>query len=322
MGAGEQAADPAMHRVSGATPAGTADVPDCNSLDWDTVESTGRGTVYSYVMPQHPPMPLMEYPVHRRACRSRRRSAVGVEPARHRPCRRRSRHARRGLLRDVRHHRRERRRAAPVPAGPIDGHAHRERIYGLHLHRRPGDDRQGRASALRAPRHPRTPHRARRRRCTPRRRAMARTGDGRPARNLAARERGRQRPRLCRVGVASHRGGLERRAGAGLRHPAARRRHHRPLRRRGAAAALPSRRYRRLTTYSQRDWRSPAAPTRPHRRPRRVATATAGGSTAPRSWYRQPSWPTPSSSRPRSTTATSASSSSTRTPTASRFGLS
>ena len=36
--------------------------PTCNSLDWDTVESTGRGTVYSYVMPQHPPMPLMEYP--------------------------------------------------------------------------------------------------------------------------------------------------------------------------------------------------------------------------------------------------------------------
>jgi uncharacterized OB-fold protein len=36
--------------------------PTCNSLDWDSVESSGRGTVYSYVMPQHPPMPLMEYP--------------------------------------------------------------------------------------------------------------------------------------------------------------------------------------------------------------------------------------------------------------------
>jgi uncharacterized OB-fold protein len=36
--------------------------PACNSLDWDTVESSGRGTVYSYVMPQHPPMPFMEYP--------------------------------------------------------------------------------------------------------------------------------------------------------------------------------------------------------------------------------------------------------------------
>ena len=36
--------------------------PACNSLEWDTVESSGRVTVYSYVMPQHPPMPLMEYP--------------------------------------------------------------------------------------------------------------------------------------------------------------------------------------------------------------------------------------------------------------------
>jgi uncharacterized protein len=36
--------------------------PTCHSLDWDTIESSGRGTVYSYVMPQHPPMPLMEYP--------------------------------------------------------------------------------------------------------------------------------------------------------------------------------------------------------------------------------------------------------------------
>ena len=36
--------------------------PACNSLEWDTVESSGRGTVYSFVMPQHPPMPFMEYP--------------------------------------------------------------------------------------------------------------------------------------------------------------------------------------------------------------------------------------------------------------------
>lgn len=36
--------------------------PACNSLEWNTVESSGRGSVYSYVMPQHPPMPLMEYP--------------------------------------------------------------------------------------------------------------------------------------------------------------------------------------------------------------------------------------------------------------------
>jgi uncharacterized OB-fold protein len=36
--------------------------PVCNSLDWDTVLSSGRGTVYSYVMPHHPPVPFMEYP--------------------------------------------------------------------------------------------------------------------------------------------------------------------------------------------------------------------------------------------------------------------
>ena len=36
--------------------------PSCNSLDWDTVESSGRGTVHSFVMPQHPQLPLLEYP--------------------------------------------------------------------------------------------------------------------------------------------------------------------------------------------------------------------------------------------------------------------
>jgi len=36
--------------------------PHCQSLDWDTMASTGRGTVYSYVMPQYPPLPFMEYP--------------------------------------------------------------------------------------------------------------------------------------------------------------------------------------------------------------------------------------------------------------------
>ncbi|WP_319448036.1 MULTISPECIES: Zn-ribbon domain-containing OB-fold protein [unclassified Mycobacterium] len=36
--------------------------PHCQSLDWDTLKATGRGTVYSWVMPQYPPMPFMEYP--------------------------------------------------------------------------------------------------------------------------------------------------------------------------------------------------------------------------------------------------------------------
>ena len=36
--------------------------PHCTSLEWDTVTATGRGTVHSYVVPQYPPMPFMEYP--------------------------------------------------------------------------------------------------------------------------------------------------------------------------------------------------------------------------------------------------------------------
>ena len=36
--------------------------PHCNSLEWDTVQASGRGTVHSFVMPQHPTFPFMEYP--------------------------------------------------------------------------------------------------------------------------------------------------------------------------------------------------------------------------------------------------------------------
>lgn len=36
--------------------------PGCNSLSWDTVESTGRGQVYSFVMPRHPSYPWFDYP--------------------------------------------------------------------------------------------------------------------------------------------------------------------------------------------------------------------------------------------------------------------
>lgn len=28
--------------------------PRCNSLDWDTIDSAGRGSVYSFVLPRHP----------------------------------------------------------------------------------------------------------------------------------------------------------------------------------------------------------------------------------------------------------------------------
>ncbi|MCV7399461.1 Zn-ribbon domain-containing OB-fold protein [Mycobacterium fragae] len=36
--------------------------PKCRSLEWDTIESSGRGSVYSYVMPHQPRFPFFEYP--------------------------------------------------------------------------------------------------------------------------------------------------------------------------------------------------------------------------------------------------------------------
>ncbi len=36
--------------------------PHCRALEWDTVEASGRGTVYSFVMPHHPPMPGFDGP--------------------------------------------------------------------------------------------------------------------------------------------------------------------------------------------------------------------------------------------------------------------
>jgi 3-oxo-4,17-pregnadiene-20-carboxyl-CoA hydratase alpha subunit len=36
--------------------------PRCQSLDWDTLTSSGRGHVYSYVVAHHPPVPPFAYP--------------------------------------------------------------------------------------------------------------------------------------------------------------------------------------------------------------------------------------------------------------------
>ncbi|MBU3700795.1 MAG: Zn-ribbon domain-containing OB-fold protein [Acidimicrobiia bacterium] len=36
--------------------------PSCNSLEWDTVDSSGRGTLHSFVMPLHPQFPFLDYP--------------------------------------------------------------------------------------------------------------------------------------------------------------------------------------------------------------------------------------------------------------------
>ena len=35
----------------------------CRSFDWDTVEASGRGTVYSYVVVHHPQIPAFDYPL-------------------------------------------------------------------------------------------------------------------------------------------------------------------------------------------------------------------------------------------------------------------
>ena len=34
--------------------------PNCHSLEWDVTDASGRGTVYSYVMPRHPPLPFFD----------------------------------------------------------------------------------------------------------------------------------------------------------------------------------------------------------------------------------------------------------------------
>ena len=37
--------------------------PRCQSLEWDTVEASGRGTVYSFVVSHHPQVPSFDYPL-------------------------------------------------------------------------------------------------------------------------------------------------------------------------------------------------------------------------------------------------------------------
>ncbi|HVV35942.1 MAG TPA: bifunctional MaoC family dehydratase N-terminal/OB-fold nucleic acid binding domain-containing protein [Acidimicrobiales bacterium] len=37
--------------------------PACHSLEWDTVESAGRGTVYSFVVNHYPQVPAFDYPL-------------------------------------------------------------------------------------------------------------------------------------------------------------------------------------------------------------------------------------------------------------------
>jgi len=37
--------------------------PECRSYEWDTVEASGRGTVYSYVVNHYPQVPAFDYPL-------------------------------------------------------------------------------------------------------------------------------------------------------------------------------------------------------------------------------------------------------------------
>ena len=34
--------------------------PRCHSLEWEVIDASGRGTVYSFVMPHHPPLPFFD----------------------------------------------------------------------------------------------------------------------------------------------------------------------------------------------------------------------------------------------------------------------
>ena len=34
--------------------------PNCHSLEWEVIDASGRGPVYSYVMPRHPPLPFFD----------------------------------------------------------------------------------------------------------------------------------------------------------------------------------------------------------------------------------------------------------------------
>src|SRR5205085_5048991 len=37
--------------------------PNCHSLEWDTIEACGRGTIYSFVVNHYPKVPAFDYPL-------------------------------------------------------------------------------------------------------------------------------------------------------------------------------------------------------------------------------------------------------------------
>ena len=36
--------------------------PNCQSLEWDTVAASGKGEVFSFIIPHYPQVPMFEYP--------------------------------------------------------------------------------------------------------------------------------------------------------------------------------------------------------------------------------------------------------------------
>ena len=58
--------------------------PSCRSLEWETVEASGRGTVYSFVTNHYPQVPSFDYPAERRPHRAGGGRAPGQQRRRRR----------------------------------------------------------------------------------------------------------------------------------------------------------------------------------------------------------------------------------------------
>ena len=80
----------------------------CGSYEWDALEASGRGIIYSYVVNHHPQVPAFDYPLPDRADRARGGHAPRRRPRRHR--------AHRDRDRDAGHRRVD--RARPRPHAP------------------------------------------------------------------------------------------------------------------------------------------------------------------------------------------------------------
>ncbi len=67
--------------------------PHCHRFEWDTIEASGRGTVFSFVIPHHPPLPWFPEPTSSRSSSSRRATRLVTNLVGCRTRRRVDRHA-------------------------------------------------------------------------------------------------------------------------------------------------------------------------------------------------------------------------------------